>query len=101
MAEEDQTVPDVYRLAPYKKVPDTAPRNLGDFLEICHLTHSLWCDCPEWRSHIQGWQGGSGLDGESTRQDGDGAEEDAEAALDAAIIAELDGGGLDGAEDGR
>ncbi|AEW87509.1 ORF2 [Pine marten torque teno virus 1] len=36
---------------------------LDKWLQSCADTHSLWCKCPEWRSHVPGWRGDTAGDG--------------------------------------
>nr|QYD01961.1 ORF2 [Torque teno felis virus] len=44
------------------------------WLQSCSRTHSLWCDCGLWTSHIKGWHPTTSEDGGAAADVGDGNE---------------------------
>lgn len=53
---------------------DRAKRHEAIWKQSCSRTHSLWCSCGDWTSHIRGWRTtGDGGDGNRNAGDsGDG-----------------------------
>nr|QYD02135.1 ORF2 [Torque teno felis virus] len=62
MTDEPKT-PSQKRVKIWTPEDDRRAKHCAIWLQSCSRTHQLWCDCPDWTSHIKRCGGGENTGG--------------------------------------